>query len=161
MLRALVSAALIFLGGQAVMAAQPSIDHVTPRYFDRADFQYLSEFFTGREAQRKEFIIRTDPEDRAGLYFIIDLSEEIRSLPQGAAIQVDSVDADSGELTTRQFPVESGMRPESRRIMLGFTGEDWPEPTRSLLAWRVALVSSEGAVLSEKVSFLWELPQGQ
>ena len=42
-----------------------------------------------------------------------------------------------------------------KEVFIGLTGEDWPDRSIKLLAWRLRLMENDLKPLSEKQSFLW------
>ena len=47
----------------------------------------------------------------------------------------------------------------AKGLQLGLTGADWPGgPKASPAAWKISLLGSDGTVLAEHKSFLWEKP---
>lgn len=132
------------------------IRNVSPRFFDRADFQSISEYFGVGEQQGDRLILRTDAERRDGLYFVVDLDTPVTALPADAQVVLDIVNVKAEEQTLR-FPLGEQDRPV-KRLLLGLTGDTWSTPGASALAWRVTLLGPEGNVLTEAKSFLWEMP---
>lgn len=132
------------------------IKNVSPRFFDRADFQSISEFFGAGEQQGDRLILRTDSERRDGLYFVVDLDTPVSALPEGCRVVLDIVNV---EAETVSLSFELGAQDRSlKRLLLGLTGDSWSTPGASALAWRVTLLGPEGEALTEAKSFLWEMP---
>ena len=131
--------------------------HVAHRYFEAKSFKRISEYFTGRENPGNRLLCRSRPAERAGLYFILSLDEHSRKLPQGAQFVVEFIRPDDPETKTIRVPVPE-KRPRGKEIYLGLTGDDWPDKTARLVAWRLRLVDASGEVLAERKSFLWEHP---
>jgi len=131
--------------------------HVAHRYFEAKSFKRISEYFTGRENPGNRLLCRSRPAERAGLYFILSLDEHSRKLPQGAQFVVEFIRPDDPETKTIRVLVPEN-RPRGKEIYLGLTGDDWPDKTARLVAWRLRLVDASGEVLAERKSFLWEHP---
>ena len=131
--------------------------HVAHRYVEAKSFKRISEYFTGRENPGNRLLCRSRPAERAGLYFILSLDEHSRKLPQGAQFVVEFIRPDDPETKTIRVPVPE-KRPRGKEIYLGLTGDDWPDKTARLVAWRLRLVDASGEVLAERKSFLWEHP---
>jgi len=123
-------------------------------YRDAASLVRLSEYFS--ESGEGRAVVRTDPEVRSGLYFILELDSPHRDLPEGMMVELSLIVPKSPEpvVQTLAFPKEKG---NQRRAFLGLTGEAWPaDPDRPQpTAWRVRLLDEAGQLLSEKSSFLW------
>lgn len=123
-------------------------------YRDAASLVRLSEYFS--ETREERAVVRTDPEVRSGLYFILELDSPHRDLPEGMTVELSLMVPESPEpdVYTLAFPKEEGSQ---RRTYVGLTGEAWPaDPDRPQpTAWRVRLLDAAGQLLSEKSSFLW------
>lgn len=131
--------------------------HVAVRYVEADAFKRISEYFTGRENPGSRLLCRSRPASRAGLYFILSLSERSRNLPESVVFHLDVITPDSPEAKTFRIPVPAE-RPRGKEAYLGLTGEDWPDPEARPVAWRLRLLDSAGATLFERKSFLWEKP---
>lgn len=135
------------------LAAAVSIDRVYTGWRDAASFKRISEYFTGRENTAGQFIIRTDPAQRAGYYFLIRTHQ-----PAATAAQVRLTIFIPGRADPRvlTFPVQ--LPPKTSVINLGLTGADWPDPKASAVAWHLELLDPAGQVLDARKSYLWETP---
>jgi hypothetical protein len=134
------------------------IDHVDHHYMDAANFQRISEYFTGVENKTGRIIERTDPKERAGYYFIVNLAWHPGTvLPAGTQAELDYIRSDSPATRHAKFVFSSatGTWPE---ICLGLTGADWPVKTSTIVAYKLALEDATGKVLASRQSFLWSLP---
>jgi hypothetical protein len=69
---------------QAVTSIE--IEEIKPRYFETEQFKRISEYMTGKEHVGERVILRTQPEHRAGYYFILVLDEDVRRLPIGTIV---------------------------------------------------------------------------
>ena len=131
-----------------------TITDVEVDFRDAASLVRLSEYFS--ETREERAVVRTDPEVRSGLYFILELDSPHRDLPEGMTVELSLIVPESPEVVmhTLAFPKEEG---NQRRAFLGLTGEAWPaDPDRPQpTAWRVRLLDGAGQLLSEKSSFLW------
>jgi hypothetical protein len=135
-----------------------SINQVEAKYFDDAAFRRISEYFDGVENKGGRIIERTDPKERAGFYFVLDLAWNYGLvLPKGTLARVDYIRKDDPTPRVAQFTFsdDTGTWPE---IFLGLTGADWPSKDLSIIAYKITLTDSAGKTLAEKASFLWELP---
>jgi hypothetical protein len=135
-----------------------AIAHVDHRYIAAQDFVRISEYFTDKENTSGRVILRTDPAERAGYYFIVSLEwHPGTTLPAGTQADLDYVRSDDPEPRHAHFVFTepTGTLPE---ILLGLTGKDWAEKNLKLAAYKVTLKNAEGQVLADKQSFLWGLP---
>jgi hypothetical protein len=125
---------------------------------EAADFQRISEYFTGVENKTGRVIERTDPKVRGGYYFIISLAWHPGTvLPAGTQAEIDYISSESPVPRQAKFVFSSatGTWPE---ICLGLTGADWPNKERTIVAYKLTLEDAAGQVLASQQSFLWSLP---
>ena len=126
------------------------------RQMETEQFQRVSEFFTGNENPGGATILRSQEEERDGLYFHLKLSEKLESTAVEHTFVLEVIRSDALKLTEYTFAL-TGKEAAKKRVILGLTGADWPDPELQAMAWRVRLLSGETEVASWK-SFLWEMP---
>ncbi|MDX2109269.1 MAG: hypothetical protein SFY80_03405 [Verrucomicrobiota bacterium] len=134
-----------------------TIQWVEPQFITTGEFQRISEFFTGKENTSGRAILRTQADERDGLYFIIKLDTPASQFPDGASLKLDLVTTARKDVITYTLPINSSQS-DGRTMLVGFTGSDWRGPGIRPLAWHVTLVDAKGATLTEHKSFLWEMP---
>jgi len=139
---------------QAVTSIE--IEKIEPRYIETEQFKRISEYMTGRENLGDRVILRTQPEHRAGYYFILVLDNDVRRLPNGTVVVGEFYTSQSLGKQTHEFTLPS-QRASTDEIFVGLTGEDWPEKDGVPAAWRFTIKDANGAVLGEKQSYLWSL----
>jgi len=140
-------------------SAEPSfkIVEIIPRYIETQEFMRISEYMTGRENPGRRVIIRTNPRQRDGYYFVLVLNRNVRKLPPDAYIQGELYTSKSLDLQTRRFDLPSTL-PNTREIFIGLTGDDWPRGEDDKpSAWRFTLKNSKEEILAQKKSYLWSL----
>jgi hypothetical protein len=135
-----------------------SIDAVAQRYIDGSHFMRITEYFDYQENKGGHIIERTDPKDRTGYYFIVDLDWHPGVvMPKGTKVVLDYIRGDN--TTPRQavftFPNDQGTWSE---VFLGLTGADWPSATTEMVAYKLTFETADGKVLASHQSFLWNLP---
>lgn len=147
--------ALSWLG--SLSADAPSIRAVELRTLDEDYFQRLPEFVTGREFVGRRIIRRTDPEDRAGLYFVVSGNWRGMEGDNDYFAEVSWLSDADIEIRTHSFRVPGNEWRRGRSLFLGLTGEEAPPPRGrpDVPVWRLRLLNHEGAVLAEKASWLW------
>ncbi len=133
-----------------------SITEIIPRYMKTEEFMRISEYMTGKENPGRRVIIRTEPKERDGYYFVLTLKQNVRKLPADAYIQGELYTSKSLDLQTRRFELPA-ILPSSREIFIGLTGDDWPEEDDIPSAWRFTIKNSQGEILAQKQSYLWSL----
>lgn len=158
-LRVLPAIALLTVAALPAQTMAAVFKSVHTRHMEAGQFQYIGEFFSGKERADNRVLLRTDAEERAGLYFIAELMPRLLEIPPGASLVADVIRSDSNEIHTHTFPLPTEPA-RSRIIYLGLTGGDWPEGERRLrpVAWRLRLMDSNGAPVDTWSSFLWEMP---
>ena len=138
--------------------AQPTIDivGVTLRYMETEQFKRVSEYMTGKENLGKRVIMRTNPRQREGYYFVLTLDRDVRKLPPDAYILGEFYTSKSLDMQTHRFEFPS-ILPGTREIFVGLTGDDWPEKDAVPAAWRFTIKNSQETVLAQEQSYLWSL----
>jgi hypothetical protein len=121
------------------------------------DFQSISEFFSGKENTGKYLILRTTPEERAGVYIDIRLDEKVAELPSGSNAILHVVFDNNRNPQIFTFPIK-GEKLDTKKVLLGITGDQWKNKPKSI-AWLLELRDASNNVICSKKSFLWELPQ--
>jgi hypothetical protein len=135
------------------VAAGPRIQSIQVRKMDAQAFEGISEFFTGREHPGRRVILRSDPMQRGGVYFILDFDRKLSVLPSDLNVGVEWIDGASGLKQTFQGPMPAD-RKRTDKLLVGITDAPIPYP----LAWRVVVLEADGSILCESKSFLWEKP---
>lgn len=133
------------------------IENVRLRIIDAKTFYRISEFFTGHENQGRRVIVRSDSEQRGGLYFIIRFSESTEDFPVGLRLAVDYYTAHSGRMKHQEFDLPYPMK-GTNKIFAGITQED-TEVLTLPIAWRIQLLREDGAAYGDLKSYLWEMPE--
>lgn len=135
------------------------IDFVRPRYIPESQFKRISEYFTGVENTGGKTILRTQEDERAGMYFILSLDWlKNRHILLGSQIQIDYVRSDNVEPQQVRF-ILSDSKSTFKEIYLGITGKDWSSPAVTLAAWKVTVLDPLGREVAAEQSFLWDLPE--
>jgi hypothetical protein len=138
-----------------VRGAEVEFVRVWPGWRDADTFDRISEYFGGPEVTGKQIVRRTQPEARAGYYFLLRV-KTVAALP-AAKFEVDVIRATAPDVKKYTFPV--ALPAPETVVQLGLTGAEWPEGRSAHpVAWRVVLLAADGHVLAERKSFLWEKP---
>lgn len=116
-----------------------------------ASFERISEYFTGRENPGNQTILRTQPTERAGFYWLIrthcataqpSVTIELAVTPPGA-----------------EHPILHTLRttlPAGKHVTLaGLTGSDWPDLEAEPVTWRLRVLAADGSELASEKSYLW------
>ncbi len=157
----------LFTTTAALAAGTPSVEkqqtplicNVYPAYHATADFDSLSEFFSGKENPRGQYMLRSQPTERAGLYLRITLDKPLNTLPNGTLINIYYQRSDSAKPLSHTFEL-SDTHQKTSTLLLGLTGTDWPISAR-LNAWKVDIISRAGSLIGTLQSHVWSLPENQ
>ena len=138
-------------------AADLTIVRVWPGYRAAESFERISEYFGKNEEAAAQHIIRTQPSERAGYYFLVRLKNEAAEIAGSHfELQIVTPFATLPKTFTFDSPIPHG----SHAFHLGLTGADWPgKPKDEAIAWQLRVLSSTGTELSRTQSFLWSLPE--
>ncbi|HWA25899.1 MAG TPA: hypothetical protein VG734_09570 [Lacunisphaera sp.] len=144
----------LLLGLAPAFAADVSIVRVFTGWREAASFKRISEYFNGKENSGGEAIIRTQPDQRSGYYFLVRTANSGAARPIKANLEI--ITATNAKPLSYTFPAE--LKPGSTVFHLGLTGTDWPDGTATPVAWKLELVDADGHVLATEKSYLWEKP---
>jgi len=137
-------------------AAEIEIVRVFASWRSAASFQSVREYFDGREHTGGITVLRSQPGERAGYYWLVRLKNHGAALA-GAEFVLQVITPAAPEPKTFTFPADV---PAGRPLFqLGLTGADWPGAKFRPVAWHLQLLAADGRTLIAKESFLWELPE--
>ena len=157
MRRILALLALAAVASARAPAADARIERVWLQWHKSGSFESFYEYQTGRELTGPWIVLRSQPGERTGLYFLVRL-ESPRAVERGSAFVLRVITPDSTDTKTFTFPAQ--VREGSWLYDIGLTGKDWTGARVRPVAWEVELLSATGQVLARKASFLWEMPGG-
>ena len=129
---------------------------VWPSYRSVESFEHVSEFFSGKENSMGQIQLRTQPDTRAGYYFLTRVKN---SGAEELAVRVDLqiILPDSPKAVIYQF--DSRIPKGNHVLNIGLTGKDWPVATVQPVAWQLRLLTPTGQELVKQQSFTWALPE--
>jgi hypothetical protein len=137
-------------------AADVEFVRVWPQWQNADAFERIGEYFGRGENDGRETVLRTHPDARAGLYFLVRVKSA--ALIEGSKFVVDVIRSDSPDPKSYSFPTT--VPGTSHVYQLGLTEADWVGGRESHpVAWRLTLVDANGHVLASRQSFLWALPE--
>lgn len=145
---------VLLLGVCAASAADLTIVRVFTGWRDAASFKHISEYFSGRENTHGETMLRTQPAQRGGYYFLV------RTANPGAplAVKVNILLSMPGEPKARTHTFAAELPAGTAVLNLGLTGADWPDAKTNPVAWKLDVLAADGRVLASEKSYLWEKP---
>ncbi len=148
------SLALFLALAVTAAAADVRIVRVFTGWRDAASFKRISEYFDGRENTGGEVVLRTQPAERGGYYFLV--RTENKGAPFAATFAFQVVFPDQPEPRTFTFKADV---PAGQTVFnFGLTGTDWPDAKVSAAAWKLDLRDAAGAAVATEKSYLWERP---
>lgn len=145
---------LVISTASAIAAGDLTIVRVFSGWRDAASFKRISEYFDGKENTGGLTILRTQPGQRAGYYFLVRTAN-----PGGAravSARLEIITEAAARPTVHTFPLE--LKTGETAVQLGLTGSDWPDAKTSPVAWKLDLTDADGHVLVTEKSYLWEKP---
>ncbi|MBQ7331889.1 MAG: hypothetical protein IJW39_01410 [Opitutales bacterium] len=125
---------------------------------DSQDFKRISEYFTDRENSGCSCVLRTDPEIREGLYFVLGL-EVGEKISAGSKATLRYFRPDKVGEQTAEFVLPEFTSTVSGEILLGLTGNAWPAAKKKARpsAWQISVTAPDGKLLVYRQSYLWAL----
>jgi hypothetical protein len=145
---------LAFVCAARLTAADLSTIRIWPGYRTAESFERISEFFTNRENASGMTLLRSQPDARAGYYFLTRIKNRGAEIID-AHVELSVITPDSPK--PKRLTAFPAVRiPEgSHAFEIGLTGTDWAGAAVEPVAWRLRLVSSSGEELLREQSFLW------
>jgi hypothetical protein len=144
---------LFFVVSHAI--AEISFTRVWPNWVDADAFETISEYFSGHEHTGKRVIHRSQPDARAGFYFLARVANTGAEITH-AKFTLHVIMPGNPEPKTFTFPASLPAR--STVFQLGLTGADWPDREIHPVAWKLDLLSATDELLATEQSFLWSKP---
>lgn len=121
------------------------------------DFKRISEFFTGEENRGSHVIVRSNPEERAGLYLIVNL-EPFTTIPAGSIAELRYFHPEKPEEQISRWELPEFNALPHRELRLGLTGKDWAASIsrKRPSAWKLTIFAPDGKTqLVRRESYLW------
>ena len=155
-MRALLTALILAVAASVCAAADLTIVRVWPGYRTDESFERISEYVGKNEDAHNQCILRTQPEVRAGYYFLLRV-KNTGAVINDAKIELQVITPFAPEPKTYNF--SSTLPAGSHVLNLGLTGADWPgKPKDEVVAWKLRLFSASGVELGKVQSYLWSMP---
>ena len=132
-------------------AADVEFVRIWPAWRTAESFDRISEYFDGQENTGSHTVLRSQPDTRAGYYFLVRTKTTLNAADAKFVLQI--IKPDAPQAKTYTFPV--GLIGREVVFNLGLTGIDWPDRKAHPVAWRLALLNGKGEELASRESFLW------
>lgn len=139
----------------SAFAADVDLVRVWPQWRTPESFDRIREYFGHKESEGRDIIVRTQPNDRAGLYFLVRVKSAAPL--SGAKFVLEVIHPKVPDPKTYTFPVS--LPAKGGAVELGLTGSDWAEGRSAHpVAWKITLFDGSGQNVASQHSFLWEKP---
>ncbi len=150
--------AILLLLSIATVSALDAItmESVVTRRLGKEELTSVSEIFGAPEQAGGRCFLRSNPAEKAGLYFVVDFDSALSSLPEACTVKLEMVLAADGKEQTLELPLKSSTGHMGNALYLGLT--DSALRDADILAWRIRLLDSSGNTLAARHSYLWEMP---
>jgi hypothetical protein len=148
-------AALLLLSPGLLRADPVTLVRVWPQWHDADSFKSYYEFKKGDELTGNFVVIRSQPKDRNGLYFLTRVENKAAPISD-VIFTVRVIKPDSTDTLSYSF---AAFIPKGGQLFeIGLTGTDWANAKAQPVAWSVELHAPDGRLIAAKSSFLWEKP---
>lgn len=131
---------------------------IWPQWREADSFLRISEYLTGEENTGRQTVLRSQPNNRAGFYFLVRTRTDDAFYGE-AKLVLEVIPPDSARPKVYEFPTAITKR--SQLFNVGLTGSDWAGEGTHPVAWRLRLLNAAGDELATQQSFLWALPESE
>ncbi len=132
------------------------ISDVNFRMMSDAETRSIYEIFTGKEFGHGRLFLRTDKNNRNGLYFFVMFDTYCNDIQKGSIVKLFLQTNLSHEVKKYTFTI-----PENttllRELVLGITGKDVANVSKKVLAWKIEVFSPENKLVTQEQSWLWSV----
>lgn len=138
-------------------AAEVQLVRVWPGYRTADSFVSIREYFGGTESTGRRTILRSQPPDRGGYYWLARVRSDAEVPNATAELAVIR----PGRVEPDVYRFALTLPRGHRAVLLGLTGSDWPGESVRPTAWRLRLLDAAGQVIASEQSFVWALPEAE
>ena len=142
-----------FLVFSSCLFAEVGLEVRNKSYFSDRDFKRIPEFFTAKNMQVGKYIAGP-PKAKDRVLFVVKVTGSSNDISQNVLWKVDFVTSVNPAPQTIKIPIDNP-KIFGKEVFIGLTGNDWPDQSVQLLAWRLCLLNTEGSIIAKKQSFLW------
>ncbi|MCH6257780.1 hypothetical protein MLD52_14580 [Puniceicoccaceae bacterium K14] len=135
----------------ALVGPAIALEVISSEHRNDDSFKRISEHITGKENEGRYTIVRTDANRRDGFYIALKVQNKKTHLTYDA-VRISHVKPGSMETHTQTVRIMSKLK---KRMLIGFTNEEWETSDRIPLAWKVELINPAGEAVEIAESFLW------
>jgi hypothetical protein len=146
---------LLLALASALPASALELVRVWPGSRTADSFERISEYFTGRENPGRQTILRSQPAERGGYYWLIRTKAPVTL--HSVILEITVTAPGTNDPVTHAFRTD--LPAGSHVTLAGLTGADWPDPKVDPVTWRVRVLDANGTELAHEASFLWTSPE--
>ncbi|MFW5883182.1 MAG: hypothetical protein ACOCVG_02340 [Verrucomicrobiota bacterium] len=136
------------------LAGAVEVREVLLRPMTEGEFKRIPEYFTGEEFTGGRTILRSDPQERRGLYFVLRLDTAVRKLPAESSVRLHYITPEQPDIQTTVLPLPQARAP-GREVFFGLTGDDWPDLDERPVVWQIQVPDANAELLASRESYLW------
>lgn len=141
----------LFLLLALVAVARGELTIISTEHRDADSFKRVSEYLTGQHSDGRYTVYRSDESARDGFYISL-LAEKRSSLASSQTVKVKFVRSGTQDIDTFEVPTGT---PKKKRILVGFTGNEWANQKTLPVAWKIEFLDKSGTIIESAQSFLW------
>jgi hypothetical protein len=145
----------VLLCAVSTHAGDLAVVRVWPGYRTAESFERISEYLTGQENTSGQTVLRSQPAQHAGFYFLVRLKNANPAVA-GAIFELSVITPTSA--TPRVLTFTADLPAGEHVFDCGLTGADWPDASAHPVAWKLVLRAPGGAELASMQSFMWSKP---
>ena len=155
----LLCSVLIFAGCQHTSKRLRPISIVSVAMTTRSEdsFKGIAEAFQCRESNGGRVFLRTNPENRSGVYFTVKFNHSVDLLPSGSKIVLHYITNVNPvpESATWTFPEFQHSLLLHNELYLGITDDMHYAAKNQLIAWQLEIVHPDGHIIAHEESLAW------
>lgn len=133
------------------------IDTLSFQYRTEDSFKGIIETFTQKKFTGGRLFLRTNPDVREGVYFILSFDYSVNRIPAGSTVKVSYItNLDPKEqMVEWTIPTVEHSLAFQNELYLGITGDKKYSSLTKLIAWKVDIINPDGQTIATKHSFAW------
>lgn len=127
------------------------------KFLSDDSFKGIVEAFQHSESQGGRVIIRNQPDQRSGLYFIVKFNNALSLLRPGTQVKVSFITQNSlkEQYFTWTLPEVKHSLIFQNELYLGITDNPCFSLNTQLIAWKVEVFDENNHLIASKKSFAW------
>ena len=133
------------------------IDTLSLQYRTEDSFKGIIESFTQKEFISGRLFLRTNPDVREGLYFVLSFDGSLNCIPAGSIVKIAYITnlEPKEQITEWTIPTVEYSLIFQNELYLGITGDKKYSSQTKLIAWKIDITHPNGQLIATKHSFAW------